>query len=272
MRRSSVVINVIADEKSLSEDTAVQLDGADPRGPSAARLRAMTLAEALAPLPAIGPANTNPAVVMGGGMLPSPLLAAKLAGSATIRPVIHPGDNAPEPHYVPSAALARFVRCRDLTCRFPGCDEPADHCNLDHTIPYPVGSTCAANIKCLCRKHHLLKTFCGWLDQQLPEGTVRWTAPGGQTYTTHPGSRLLFPTLCRPTAPVPAPANLPSAQPNRGPKMPRRKSTREQDRAKRIDAERARNHEIRENPGNACDKTYFRSLPPPQGDEDPPPF
>ena len=103
-------------------------------------------------------------------------------------------------------------------------------------------------------------------------GTVLWTAPSGQTYTTHPGSRLLFPTLCRPTAAVPAPANLPSAQPNRGLKMPRRKTTREQDRAKRVDAERACNQQLRENPGNDCDDAYFPSRQRPPADDDPPPF
>jgi hypothetical protein len=44
-------------------------------------------------------------------------------------------------------------------------------------------------------------------------------------------------------APVSAPANGPRDQPNRGLKMPRRKTTRAQDRAKRIDAERTRNLE-----------------------------
>jgi hypothetical protein len=118
---STVVVNVIAEEKSLADDTAVQLDGASPPGPTTAELREMTLAEALAQPPGTGPAKTNPAVVMGGGMLPAPLLAAKLANTATIRPVIHPGDSPPEPRYTPSAGLARFVRCRDMTCRFPRC-------------------------------------------------------------------------------------------------------------------------------------------------------
>jgi len=94
-----------------------------------------------------------PALVMGGAIMPAPLLAAKLAHTATIRPVIHPGDSAPEPRYAPSAGLARFVRCRDLTCRFPGCDAPADHCDIDHTIAYPVRPTQAANLKLLCRCH-----------------------------------------------------------------------------------------------------------------------
>jgi Domain of unknown function (DUF222) len=38
----------------------------------------------------------------------------------------------------PSAKLADFVRCRDLTCRAPGCDRPAISCDIDHTIPYPT--------------------------------------------------------------------------------------------------------------------------------------
>jgi hypothetical protein len=155
-----VVINVIAEEKTLSDDTAAQLDGAGPPGPTTAQLRAMTIVEALARPPATGSAKTNPAVVMGGGIMPAPLLAAKLAGTAAIRPVIHPGDSPPEPRYVPSAALARFVRCRDMTCRFPGCDEPADRCDLDHTIAYPVGPTQAANLKCLCRKQPPYMTLC----------------------------------------------------------------------------------------------------------------
>jgi hypothetical protein len=62
---------------------------------------------------------------------------------------------------VPSRQLADFVRCRDLTCRFPGCDEPAYHCDIDHTIAYPVGPTCASNLKCLCRKQVDLKTHDG---------------------------------------------------------------------------------------------------------------
>ena len=111
----------------------------------------------------------------------------------------HPNRATP-----PRRALADFVRCRDLTCRWPGCDQPADGCDLDHTIPYPVGPTHASNIKCYCRFHHLLKTFCtgagGWQDRQLPDGTLILTAPTGHTYTTHPGSKLLFPTLCQPTA------------------------------------------------------------------------
>ena len=134
-------------------------------------------------------------------MLPAPLLAAKIAGTAKMVPIVHPGTKPPEGRHIPSAVLATFIRCRDMTCRFPGCDEPAHHCDIDHTIAYPTGPTQASNLKCLCRKHHLVKTFGGWHERQLPDGTVIWTSPQGHTYTTHPGNRILFPSLCRPTAP-----------------------------------------------------------------------
>jgi hypothetical protein len=98
----------------------------------------------------------------------------------------------------------------------------------------------------LCRRHHLLKTFWGgpqgWRDRQLPDGTVVWLSPGAQTYTTRPGSRLLFPSLCTPTAPVdPTVGGQPVA--GHGLPMPRRARTRTQDRRQRIDDERRLNEE-----------------------------
>jgi len=84
----------------------------------------------------------------------SPELIAELAASARLVPLVHPGDAAPEPGYIPSKALDDFVRCRDLTCRWPGCDHPAMDCDVDHTIPHAQGGkTHAANLKCYCRTH-----------------------------------------------------------------------------------------------------------------------
>ena len=86
-----------------------------------------------------------------------------MATTAKLKPLVMP-SKGPERGYRPSSALAEFVRCRDLTCRFPGCDQPADVCDLDHTVPFPAGPTHASNLKLLCRYHHLLKTFysgCG---------------------------------------------------------------------------------------------------------------
>ncbi len=111
--------------------------------------------------------------VGAGGLIPSELVQ-QLAASAKLVALVHPADAAPEPGYVPSAALADFVRCRDLTCRWPGCDQPAHACDLDHTIPYANGGpTHASNLKCYCRTHHLLKAFwTAWRDKQRPDGAV----------------------------------------------------------------------------------------------------
>jgi hypothetical protein len=93
-------------------------------------------------------------LVHNDGILP-PDQIADLAEHGTIRPLIHPGDAAPEPRYTPSRNLAEFVRCRDMGCRFPGCDVAAFSTDIDHTIPYSQGGpTQASNLKCLCRLHH----------------------------------------------------------------------------------------------------------------------
>ena len=98
------------------------------------------------------------AQVCADGLI-TPELLAEVAASATLVPLIHPGVAAPEPRYLPSKALADFVRCRDLTCRWPGCEHPAFDCEIDHTIPYARGGpTHAANLKCYC------KTITCWLD------------------------------------------------------------------------------------------------------------
>jgi hypothetical protein len=192
---------------------------------------------------------TRPGAILGGPFLPGALVR-RFALTAKICKVCNPGDAPPEPRYAPSRRLAEFVRCRDLTCRFPGCSEPADHTDIDHTIAWPIGPTCASNLKCLCRRHHLLKTFWGgpngWRDRQLPDGTIIWTSPHGRTYVTEPGSKLLFPSLCTPTAPVTITAEEAErarTQHNPGLTMPRRQRTRTQDRAQRITDDRRLNEE-----------------------------
>lgn len=136
--------------------------------------------------------------------------------------------------YQPSAALERLIRCRDLTCRFPGCHRRATYCDLDHTIPFnhsnPAagGLTVASNLKCLCRRHHRLKTFGGWQDTQLADGTVVWTSPAGQTYRTSPGGADLFDQLRAPACSQPSP-NRRSRSKQRSARIARaRKHNREQ--------------------------------------------
>jgi len=230
-RAANVTVYVLADPAAL--DTA-----AEPRFGDGEQT---PIAPALKPRARPAPSGH----IIGGGTVPAPLLAQLVNSGATVKPLRHPADLPAEPHYRPSTALAAFVRARDLTCRFPGCDQPATHCDIDHAIAYPFGPTHPANLRCLCRKHHLLKTFWtgpgGWHDIQQPDGTVEWTSPTGHTYTTRPGSTLVFPTLCMPAATPPA-ATSPAPPPaGRGLMMPTRTRTRIQDRAHRINSERALN-------------------------------
>jgi hypothetical protein len=168
-----------------------------------------------------------------------------------VKPLTVPTDVVPDPGYRPSAKTREFVRWRDLTCRWPGCDKPAVACDVDHTVPYPVGPTHPSNTKPYCRTHHLIKTFgCGpggWSDQQLPDGTIVLTAPTGHVYRTEPHGAAMFPALAQPTGELDIPSSPPSPQPpeaDRSVMMPRRTQTRDQDRRDRITAERRQRHEL----------------------------
>ena len=219
-----------------------------------------------------GPSGATASEVGADGLI-APELVAELAAGAKLVPLTHPIDAAPEPRYVPSKKLADFVRCRDLTCRWPGCDRPAFDCDLDHTVPYADGGpTHASNLKCYCRTHHLVKTFWGWRDQQLPDGTIILNSPSGQTYVTTPGSALLFPSLCVPAGDVRAPEPNPPIDycDDRTAMMPRRRRTRQQDRAHRVAAERQRNHRARTT--RRSESMSYLGPAPPDPDDDPPPF
>ncbi len=101
--------------------------------------------------------SDRPGYLAGFGVLPAESVRG-LAARAQLKPVVLP-SGVPDTGYRPSAVTAAFVRWRDLTCRFPGCDAPVQRCDIDHTVPYPVGLTHPSNTKLYCRTHHLIKTF-----------------------------------------------------------------------------------------------------------------
>lgn len=217
-----------------------------------------------------GRGTNEGSLIDGDGVLP-PEVIAEQAKSSKIRPLHIPANDPPEPHYAPSRALADFVRCRDLTCRFPGCDQPAISTDIDHTVPWPYGPTQASNLKCLCRTCHLIKTFGGWKDQQLPDGTVVWVSPTGDTFVTLPGSALLFPQLCAPTARSKPRKMTDGSGGDRLAKMPQRRRTRAQNRAAAITRERAQNRAARKRtPEDAYAVLTGSGSQAP--DDDPPPF
>lgn len=184
--------------------------------------------------------GSAPGYLDGYGLIDADQVRALAAAASVLiaDPVTSPVEAL---RYHPAAALERFVRCRDLTCRFPGCSRPAAVCDLDHTIPFnhqnpeAGGWTVAGNLKCLCRLHHRLKTFGRWRDTQLADGTVIWRSPTGRTYTTSPAGSDLFPD--------PFPTLLPDQCPRDHPASARRGTSAR--RASRIARARKRNREQR---------------------------
>ena len=101
--------------------------------------------------------------------------------------------------------LARWIRARDLTCRFPNCRVLARNCDIDHSIRYDHtdpskgGRTVRTNAACLCRRHHRVKTDGengrGWRVRQVDaRGRLAWTTPTGEIIITDPeGVEFLWP-------------------------------------------------------------------------------
>ncbi len=102
----------------------------------------------------------------------------------------------------PPPALAELVRARDGRCRFPGCHVSARFCDLDHVRPWPLGPTTAANLVCLCRRHHRTKQRPGWVVRLDSLGTLWWDDPSGRVRSSEPLDALHPMVLPRPAARV----------------------------------------------------------------------
>lgn len=89
------------------------------------------------------------------------------------------------PRYRPTEAIRRGVVRRDGRCRFPGCSRPGRFTDLDHVIPWPRGQTVAANLQCLCRRHHRAK-HARWSVEMSSDGTCLWTSRSGTAVVTVP--------------------------------------------------------------------------------------
>ena len=90
--------------------------------------------------------------------------------------------------YAPSPAQRRFTTTRDRTCRHPGCGKKAGWADLDHVLAHAEGGeTDCANLCCLCRRHHRLKTHAhGWAYVMTADGILSVTTPSGITRTSRP--------------------------------------------------------------------------------------
>ena len=112
--------------------------------------------------------------------------------------------------YEPTDKQRAFATARDRRCRFPNCGQRVGWADLDHVTSHACGgATDCANLCCLCRSHHRLKTFAtGWHFAIDDDGTLHVTTPSGVTRTTRPPG-LRPPPDRPPPEPAPPPPDDP---------------------------------------------------------------
>lgn len=120
----------------------------------------------------------GPAVARGEGEPLPPEWVRDLAASEHTlfrRLVLDPVGRVADTHslgYQPSGSLRHALLWRDGTCRVSGCRAPAAEVDLDHELAHARGGpTSGANLRCLCRRHHAMKSH-----QLLPSRFVGQSA------------------------------------------------------------------------------------------------
>jgi hypothetical protein len=152
--------------------------------------------------------SDEPAILEGYGPI-SPEAARQIAANVPefTRLLTHPETGVVlslgTTRYRNTAAMRKWLRMRDETCRFPGCSRPAMTSDIDHTTGWADGGrTDHDNLAHLCEPHHRLKHLSQWNVTQEPGGILLWTSPGRRSYRTDPANPI-GPT--RPQAPVAPP-------------------------------------------------------------------
>ncbi|MGW9267130.1 HNH endonuclease signature motif containing protein, partial [Gordonia terrae] len=133
--------------------------------------------------------DDDPGFLDGHGLIDADTMRSLLADArrSFVTTGIH-ADAAAESRYTPSRKLQNLVRCGELCCTFPGCNQPVWTTDLDHTTPFDHhspstgGATTQRNLKPLCRFHHRIKTFGMWRDYQDEYLTAWFQSPTGHTF------------------------------------------------------------------------------------------
>lgn len=139
----------------------------------------------------------KPAEIPGVGPIPADVVREMVADTK-VRWLVVSGDTGELLHlsektWRPSAKLARFVNTRYVTSVGPHSETPAARCHIDHSVPWPAGPTSADNLAPMDVGWHLGKTHGGLVARQLPDGTIEWTTPLGQTFRARPYDYRLGP-------------------------------------------------------------------------------
>ncbi len=134
--------------------------------------------------------DDQPCELVGYGPIPAALAREIAADAVWHRLVTDPLSLALLDYgrktYTPPAALADFVRARDVTCRHPICRRRALDSELDHIVPFPNGPTAEPNLMDGCVHHHKNKHAAGWQVIAHNDGRIEWITPTGHSYVSEP--------------------------------------------------------------------------------------
>ncbi|MBD1539007.1 DUF222 domain-containing protein, partial [Arthrobacter sp. S13_S34] len=132
----------------------------------------------------------EPAMLDGFGPIPPSMARDLIAngGDSFHRVLVDPRDGAPleigRTSYRVTKAMRNWLRMRDGTCPFPGCNNNSLDNEADHLLAWHHGGkTGISNLGQPCPKHHKLRHTTGWkptpATKNQPPG---WTSPTGRHY------------------------------------------------------------------------------------------
>ncbi|WP_166785542.1 HNH endonuclease signature motif containing protein [Cryobacterium cryoconiti] len=210
------------EERTLTQLTAdvfadVILDGVTPSGVGKGIRGAVNVTVPVLTLMGL---SEEPGFLEGYGPI-DPDTARRIAAGAPsfTRILVHPETGAVlsvgRDRYKVPKDLKRLLRVRDKTCRFPGCNKSAAHCDLDHSVDWQFdGVTAHDNLAHLCRACHALKSETGWRVVHLGDGLLEWTSPTGRTFVSEPATIIhSASTAAKPATPPAEPEPEPEPEP-----------------------------------------------------------
>jgi Domain of unknown function (DUF222)/HNH endonuclease len=187
-----VFADLLLDTDAVSPDGTILTTAGQGDGP-VARYRAIR-PRVLVTIPALTLAkrSTTPADLEGYGPIDGHTARQIASNSKTLQrlltdPVTGIVLTMDRKRYRIPKDLRTWLRARDGTCRFPGCNKAASKSELDHTHEWAQGGpTNHNNLAHLCPSHHTLKSTGLWTVKQTGGGTLEWTSQTGSHYTTEP--------------------------------------------------------------------------------------
>ena len=141
----------------------------------------------------------------------------------TWRVVLDPSSGLPlnlgRTHRVVPAGLRKAVLARDRTCRWPGCDAPAQWVDIHHLDPWVEGGlTNVDRLLSLCRYHHVKVHEGHWaVEFNSATGEVWVTRPDGTPYELGPSQPFTTATRLGPPIPRPRTSTDTTAEADTGP-------------------------------------------------------